>query len=115
MARDDAWTIAEGKRQLAETANSFLHGAFGALTDIGRGFACVLDSGRITLSVTFSLVGYNRERIHAWLRERRMLPPTHPGALPPLKKARAPRAKRARRFDDLRPPSGAGPPTDSAA
>lgn len=55
-----AWTIAEGKRQLAETANSFLHGSAGALTDIGRGFNRMLDSGRLKLFVTFSLVGYNR-------------------------------------------------------
>ena len=110
-----AWTIAEGRRQLAETANSFLHGAAGALTDIGRGYTRMLDSGRLQLFLTFTLVGYNRRRIHVWLQDHRMLPATHPDALAPVKTTRAPRKKRARRFGDLRPPSGAGPPTTSAA
>ena len=110
-----AWTVAEGKRQLAETANSFLHGAAGALTDIGRGYTRMLDSGRLQLFLTFTLVGYNRRRIHVWLQDHRMLPATHPDALAPVKTTRAPRKKRARRFGDLRPPSGAGPPTTSAA
>jgi hypothetical protein len=53
-----AWTIAEGKRQLAETANSFFHGANGAMTDIGRGYTRLLDSGRLELFVTFTIFGY---------------------------------------------------------
>ncbi len=110
-----AWTIAEGKRQLAETANSFFHGAAGALTDIGRGFTRMLDSGRLQLFVTFSLVGYNRHRIHQWLREQRLLDPSHPDALAPIEKQRAPRQNRAKRFSDLGPPAGAGPPARPAA
>lgn len=63
-------TKVEGKRQLAETANSFFHGSNHAITDIGRGYTRMLDSGRINLFLTFSVVGYNRQRIHAWLQER---------------------------------------------
>jgi len=115
-----AWTIAEGKRQLAETANAFLHGAAGAITDIGRGYTRMLDSGRLELLVTFTLVGYNRRRIHVWLREQRMLPVTHPDALAPVKTTRAPRKGRVRRYEerrdeDLPAPPGAGPAAASAA
>ncbi len=110
-----AWTIAEGKRQLVETANSFLHGAAGAITDIGRGFTRMLDSGRLELFVTFSLVGYNRSRVHQWLREQRLLDPSHPDALAPIEKHRAPRRGRANRYEDLPAPPGAGPPAASAA
>ncbi len=110
-----AWTKAEGKRQLAETANSFLHGAAGAITDIGRGYTRVLDSGRLELFVTFTLVGYNRSRIHVWLHDHRMLPATHPDALAPVKTTRAPRKGRARRYEDLPAPPGAGTPAASAA
>jgi hypothetical protein len=110
-----AWTKAEGKRQLAETANSFLHGAAGAIADIGRGYTRVLDSGRLELFVTFTLVGYNRSRIHVWLHDHRMLPATHPDALPPVTTTRAPRKGRARRYEDLPGPPGAGPPAASAA
>ena len=110
-----AWTIAEGKRQLVETANSFLHGAAGAITDIGRGFTRMLDSGRLELFVTFSLVGYNRSRVHQWLREQRLLDPSHPDALAPIEKHRAPRRGRANRYEDLPDPPGAGPPAASAA
>ena len=110
-----AWTVAEGKRQLAETANSFLHGAAGALIDIGWGYTRMLDSGRLELFVTFTLVGDNRSRIHVWLQDHRMLPATHPDALAPVKTTRAPRRGRQRRFDDLRPTAGTGPPAASAA
>ncbi len=110
-----AWTKAEGKRQLAETANSFLHGANGAITDIGRGYTRLRDSGRIKLFLTFTIVGYNRSRIHVWLHDHRMLAATHPDALPPVKKTRAPRKGRAKRFSDLGTPSGPGPPAATAA
>ena len=105
-----AWTIAEGKRQLAETANSFLHGAAGAITDIGRGYTRMLDSGRLELFLTFTLVGYNRSRVHQWLREQRLLDPSHPDALAPIEKHRAPRRGRAKRYEDL-----PAPPAASAA
>ncbi|MGC8471117.1 MAG: hypothetical protein ACP5PM_02335 [Acidimicrobiales bacterium] len=85
------------------------------LTDIGRGYTRMLDSGRIRLFVIFTLVGYNRRRIHVWLREQRMLPATRPDALAPIEKHRAPRRGRAKRYDDLRSPSGGGPLTTSAA
>lgn len=110
-----AWTEAEAKRELVETANSFLHGAAGAITDIGRGYGRMLDSGRIKLFLTFSIVGHNRQRIHSWLRHHRLLPTTHPDALPPAKKHRAPRRNRAKRFEDLGTPAGTGPPTATAA
>ena len=110
-----AWTVAEGKRQLAETGNSLLHGANGAMTDIGRGYTRLLDSGRLDLFVTFTIFGYNRSRIHVWLRDHRMLPATHPDALPPVKTTRAPRKGRAKRFSDLGRPSGHGPPAATAA
>jgi hypothetical protein len=81
-----AWTKAEGKRQLVETANSFLHGANGAITDIGRGYKRLRDSGRIKLFLTFTIVGYNRSRIHVWLHDHRMLPATHPDPFPPSRR-----------------------------
>ena len=109
------WTKAEGKRQLAETANSFLHGASGVVVDIGRGYTRMLDSGRINLFLIPTLVGHKRQRIHVRLRDHRLLPPTHPDALPPVKQRRAPRRNRARRFEDLGTPAVTGRPAPTTA
>jgi len=84
------------------------------MTDIGRGYTRLLDSGRLELFVTFTIFGYNRSRIHVWLHDHRMLPAAHPDALPPIKTTRAPRKGRAKRFSDLGRPSGHGPPAATA-
>jgi hypothetical protein len=55
-----------------------------------------------------TLTGYNRWIIRRWQRDHHLLDPSDPEAflLKPVR--RAPRRSRARRYEDLPPPGGAG-------
>jgi hypothetical protein len=103
-----AWWTAMGRRQLVETANSLLHGAVGSLTDVSRGFTKLRDSGRIKLFFFMTLTGYNRWIIRRWQRDHHLLDPSDPEAFLHKPVRRAPRRSRARRYEDLPPPGGAG-------
>ena len=105
-----AWHQAYGRRNLAETVNAGLHGDF---TEIDKGFVRMLDSGRISTVLAYTLAGYNRNVIKQWMRIRRLLDPDHPDALPAFRptrpRTRAPRRNRLPRYEDLTP-RGTSPP-----
>jgi hypothetical protein len=105
-----AWTESIGRRQLVETDNSRIHGANGAHVEISRGFTTSRNRGRIKLFLVYTLAGVNEMIVFDWMRDHRLLDPSHPDALSPERKPRAPRKDRAKRWDDLAIPSRAGPP-----
>jgi hypothetical protein len=102
-----AWHDAYGRRPLVETVNSFLHGGF---VDIDRGFVRLLNSGRITLFMTATAVGLNRWRVRRWERMHRLLDPTDPEALPPIKTKHQPKKNRHRHFEDVLTAANSPPP-----
>ncbi len=101
-----AWCNAYGRRQLTETVNSFLHGAAGSITDIGRHFTKIMNSGRIKLFVANTVAGYNRLAIRRWFTEREPSG-AHTSSRPRLRK---PRSNRVRRYEDIPGLAGTGPP-----
>jgi hypothetical protein len=104
-----AWWQAWGRRNLAETVNSMLHGGF---IDIDKNFVRLLNTGRIDGLLAHSLAGYNRWAMRQWDRIHRLLAPTDPDALPPEKANRLPRKERVKRYEDILPMSGAPPGAD---
>jgi hypothetical protein len=105
-----AWHQSMGRRQLAETANSQLHGAVGSLTDISRGYTKLRDSGRINMFFYATLAGYNHLVADRWRHDHGDLEPTGVDPTPKTPRRRGPRRGRARRYDDLPVLAGPAPP-----
>ena len=76
-----AWRLSMGRRQVVESANAALKGAF---ADLSRGFVRVFGVTKITFFLGFTVAGYNLDRIRSFrAKQRATLAPT-------------PRAKRRR-------------------
>jgi hypothetical protein len=66
-----AWRISMGRRQVAESVNAALQGAF---NDLGRGFMRVVGVTKMTVMLGFTVASYNLDRIRssrpstAWTR-----------------------------------------------
>jgi hypothetical protein len=58
-----AWRISMGRRQIVESANSALKGAF---VDLDRGFFRVLGQVKMTVLLGFTLAGFNLDRIRSF-------------------------------------------------
>src|SRR5467141_3915869 len=58
-----AWRISMGRRQVVESANSALKGAF---ADLGRGFFRVMGIAKTTVLLGFTLAAYNLDRIRSF-------------------------------------------------
>lgn len=86
-----AWWASIGRRQLAETFNSALHGSVGSLTEISRGYTVLRDSSRIMWFMAFTVAGYNRMVIKRWEKDmaERSAPRKH-----------RPRKGRLQRYED---------------
>lgn len=105
-----AWHAAYGRRNLAETFNSFMHGGF---VDIDKGYVCLLEApgreGRIDILVAHTIAGANRWVSKNWNRIRAQLSDDKDRE-PARTTTRKPRRDRAARFEDL-PKRGNDPPT----
>ena len=58
-----AWRITMGRRQVVESANAALKGAF---ADLGRGFLRVFGQTKMTVLLGFTLAAYNLDRIRSF-------------------------------------------------
>jgi len=58
-----AWRISMGRRQVAESVNAALKGAF---TDLGRGFLRVMGVTKMTVLLGFTLAAFNLDRIRSF-------------------------------------------------
>src|SRR5665213_1943476 len=58
-----AWRISMGRRQIVESANSALKGAF---VDLGRGFFRVFGQVKMTVLLGFTVAGFNLDRIRSF-------------------------------------------------
>jgi len=58
-----AWRISMGRRQVVESVNAALKGAF---ADLGRGFIRVMGVTKMTVMVGFTLAAYNLDRIRSF-------------------------------------------------
>jgi hypothetical protein len=58
-----AWRISMGRRQVVESVNAALKGAF---TDLGRGFIRVMGLTKTTVLLGFTLASFNLDRIRSF-------------------------------------------------
>jgi hypothetical protein len=58
-----AWRISMGRRQVVESVNSALKGAF---VDLARGFFRVLGQVKMTVLLGFTLAAYNLDRVRSF-------------------------------------------------
>jgi len=58
-----AWRISMGRRQVVESVNAALKGAF---TDLGRGFLRVMGVTKMTVMLGFTLAAFNLDRIRSY-------------------------------------------------
>jgi hypothetical protein len=63
-----AWRISMGRRQVVESANAALKGAF---ADLSRGFVRVFGLTKVTVLLGFTIAGYNVDRIRSFRAKRR--------------------------------------------
>ena len=63
-----AWRLSMGRRQVVESANAALKGAF---ADLSRGFVRVFGRTKITVLLGFTIAGYNLDRIRSFRAKRR--------------------------------------------
>jgi len=62
-----AWRISMGRRQVVESVNSALKGAF---VDLARGFFRVLGQVKMTVLLGFTVAAYNLDRIRSFRAKR---------------------------------------------
>jgi hypothetical protein len=62
-----AWRISMGRRQVVESVNAALKGAF---VDLGRGFFRVMGLTKITVLLAFSLAAFNADRVRSFIAKR---------------------------------------------
>jgi len=74
-----AWRISMGRRQIAESVNAALKGAF---TDLARGFVRVMGVTKMTVMLGFTLAAYNLDRVRSFRAKHHVdehgLPTTKP-------------------------------------
>lgn len=70
-----AWRISMGRRQVVESVNAAIKGAF---VDLGRGFARVLSQTKTTVLLAFTVAGFNLDRVRAFRAKHRRPGPEGP-------------------------------------
>jgi len=65
-----AWRISMGRRQVVESANAALKGAF---ADLSRGFVRVFGQTKMSVLLGFTIAGYNLDRIRSFRAKQRAL------------------------------------------
>jgi hypothetical protein len=63
-----AWRLSMGRRQVVESANAALKGAF---ADLSRGFFRVFGLTKMTALLGFTIAGYNLDRIRSFRAKKR--------------------------------------------
>jgi hypothetical protein len=63
-----AWRISMGRRQVVESVNAAIKGAF---VDLGRGFLRVMGQTKATVLLGFSVAGFNLDRVRAFRAKHR--------------------------------------------
>jgi hypothetical protein len=63
-----AWRLSMGRRQVVESANAALKGAF---ADLSRGFFRVFGLTKMTALLGFTIAGYNVDRIRSFRAKKR--------------------------------------------
>lgn len=69
VANTTAWRISMGRRQVVESANAALKGAF---VDLGRGFTRVFGRTKTTVLIGFTLAAYNIDRVRSFRQKHRL-------------------------------------------
>jgi hypothetical protein len=64
-----AWRISMGRRQVVESVNAALKGAF---TDLGRGFMRVMGVTKMTVMLGFTLASFNLDRVRSFRAKHRL-------------------------------------------
>jgi len=80
-----AWRISMGRRQVVESANAALKGAF---ADLGRGFLRVMGVTKMTVMLGFTLAAYNLDRIRSFRAKHALDETGQPTEKPKQKRAR---------------------------
>ena len=80
-----AWRISMGRRQVVESVNGALKGAF---TDLGRGFLRVMGVTKMTVMLGFTLAAYNLDRIRSFRAKHALDEQGQPTAKPKQTRAR---------------------------
>jgi hypothetical protein len=80
-----AWRISMGRRQVVESVNAALKGAF---TDLGRGFLRVMGVTKMTVMLGFTLAAYNLDRIRSFRAKHALDEQGKPIAKPKRTRAR---------------------------
>jgi hypothetical protein len=81
-----AWRISMGRRQVVESVNAALKGAF---ADLGRGFFRVMGSTKMTVMLGFTLAAFNLDRARSFCSKHHL-----DEAGRPAQRSRLTRAKR---------------------
>jgi hypothetical protein len=63
-----AWRLSMGRRQVVESVNAALKGAF---ADLSRGFFRVFGQTKMTILLGFTVAGYNLDRIRSYRAKKR--------------------------------------------
>jgi hypothetical protein len=96
-----AWRLSMGRRQVAEGANAGLKGGF---TNIGRKFLRVMGRVKTMMLLSFTIAGYNRDRIRSFVARRAQ------DAVAPKRRARRRKSTLGDILIAARPTSGRSPP-----
>ncbi len=100
-----AWRISMGRRQVVESVNAALKGAF---ADLSRGFVRVMGVTKITVMLGFTLAAYNLDRIRSYRAKHHLDENGQPVGRPKQTRVRRRHGTWAELIDS---PSSAPPPT----
>lgn len=98
-----AWRISMGRRQVVESVNAALKGAF---TDLGRGFMRVMGVTKMTVMLGFTLAAFNLDRIRSFRAKHALDEQGRPTEKPKKKRAR----RRVGTWSDVIEPTDPPPP-----
>jgi hypothetical protein len=98
-----AWRISMGRRQVVESVNAALKGAF---TDLGRGFLRVMGVTKMTVMLGFTLAAFNLDRIRSFRAKHSIDENGQPTAKPRHIRAR----RRTGTWSDVVEPASDPPP-----
>jgi hypothetical protein len=80
-----AWRISMGRRQVVESVNAALKGAF---ADLSRGFVRVMGVTKITVMLGFTLAAYNLDRLRSYRAKHHLDETGQPSGRPKQTRAR---------------------------
>ena len=98
-----AWRISMGRRQVVESVNAALKGAF---ADLGRGFLRVMGRTKMTVLLGFTLAAFNLDRIRSFRAKHHLDENGQPTAKPRQTRAR----RRTGTWADVIDPTSEPPP-----